>query len=106
MTCTITVKRGSLYVAHDTYETYFSGINGVILQRRAGDLVVLPVRHVASGGYVVKHRNALGDRVVAAPDFFRSQGVDEGFALDIAVEWNAALGGLLARDLFCAEMKK
>ncbi len=47
-------------------------------------MLVLPVRYAASGGYVLKIRNAAGDRVVDAGDFFRDHGLDDG------AEWEGA----------------
>ena len=47
------------------------------------DLLILPVRHAAAGGYLLKLRNGAGDRVVNAPDFFREHGLDDEVAARI-----------------------
>jgi hypothetical protein len=90
----VTVKRGSLYLAREVYDRYFPGLEAVILLRRDDDLLILPVRHAASGGYLLKLRNGAGDRVVSAPDFFREQGIEDEDELELSVAWspeNAAL---------------
>ncbi len=61
----------------DVYDRYFTGLETVILLRRGQDLCILPVKHAAAGGYLLKLRNKVGDRVVHAPDFFREHGIDE-----------------------------
>ena len=73
----VSLKRGALYVSCEVYDRYFAGLEAVILLRRDRDLCILPVRHAAAGGYLLKLRNKAGDRVVHAPDFFRECGIDE-----------------------------
>jgi hypothetical protein len=99
----IVLKRGSLHIDRAVCERYFAGLNAVILLRRANDLLVLPVRHAAAGGYLLKVRNAAGDRIVDAADFFREH---DAYALDerrLAVAWSAESAGLQASSAFpCA----
>ena len=59
------------------YDRYFPGLETIVLLRRDDDLLILPVRHAAAGGYLLKLRNGAGDRVVNAPDFFREHGLDD-----------------------------
>ena len=54
---------------------HFAGLEGVILLRRDNDILILPVRNNAAGGYLLKLRNSAGDRVVNAADFFRAQAI-------------------------------
>lgn len=96
----VTVKRGSLYLGCDVYDRYFPGLDGVILLRRDDDLLILPVRHAASGGYLLKLRSAAGDRVVSAPDFFREQGIEEDCERHLAVTWSPEKGALCAPGAF------
>ncbi len=103
MSETISVARGSLRLSNETYERYFSGLEAVVLQRRADDLVVLPVRQASAGGLILKRRNARGDRVVSAGDFFRSHGLEDERELHAPVVWDAAAAGLLAGGLFGAD---
>jgi hypothetical protein len=97
---TVTVKRGSLYLARDVYDRYFAGLEAVILLRRGDDLLILPVRHAASGGYLLKLRNGAGDRVVSAPDFFREQGLAEDAELRLPVAWSAEKAALCSAKAF------
>lgn len=99
----VTVKRGSLYVPAEIYERYFSGLASVVLQRDGDDLAILPVHSAASGGYLMKRRNAHGDRVVGAADFFRSEGIEDETERDAAVSWDEAAAALRARGIFAAE---
>jgi len=97
---TITLKRGALYLTQATCDRYFAGLETVILLRRDRDLCILPVRHAAAGGYLLKLRNRAGDRVVYAPDFFREYGIDENIGLELSVAWSAERGALVSADTF------
>lgn len=101
----VIVKRGSLYLPGEIYNRYFANLEGVILQRRGDDLVVLPVQHVPSGGYLLKRRNAAGDRVVTAADFFRSQGIDDDAECCAATRWDSAAAGLCADAVFATPQR-
>jgi hypothetical protein len=87
-------------LSRDLYVRYFPGLESVVLLRRGDDLVVLPVRHAASGGYLLKRRNGAGDRVVNAPDFFREQGLGEEIERELPVAWSTKIAGLLANGFF------
>jgi hypothetical protein len=97
---TVTVKRGSLYLTRDVYDRYFPGLEAVILLRRDDDLLIMPVRHAASGGYLLKLRNGAGDRVVSAPDFFREQGIEGDAELFLPVAWSAEKAALCSTMAF------
>jgi hydrogenase maturation protease len=93
---TITLRRGSLHIGRDLYERYFAGLESVILLSRGEDLLILPVRHAASGGYLLKVRNSRGDRVVVAADFLRDHGFDvDGEEAAFAVSWSTESAGLV-----------
>ncbi|WP_409190247.1 hypothetical protein [Bradyrhizobium sp. RDM4] len=100
--CSVTVARGALYLSHEAYDRYFAGLEAVILLRRADDLWIMPVRHAAAGGYLLKVRNSRGDRVVHAPDFLREQGIDESVASQLSVAWSQECGALIAVAAFSA----
>ena len=100
MSATVTVARGNLYLSRTVCESYFEGLDGIVLQRRADDLLVLPVRHAASGGYVLKYRNARGDRVVSAADFFRIHGLDDERELQAPARWDRSAAALLVPGVF------
>jgi hypothetical protein len=98
MTCpanpTVHIRDGSLYFSRALYDAYFEGLESVILHERAGKLLIMPVRHLAGGGLLLKIRNRQGDRVVHAREFFRDHALDETLDQDIPVLWdndNAAL---------------
>lgn len=92
---TLSLRRGSLYLTRAVYDRYFPGLDSVVLLWRGGRLAILPVHHAASGGYLIKRRNAAGDRVVTAPDFFRAQGVPDEPEIVLAVRWSAEDGALI-----------
>ncbi len=92
----LTVKRGSLYVSRAVYDRYFAGVDAVILLARNDDLLVLPVRHAAGGGYLLKLRNSAGDRVVQAGDFFQAHGIGDDAELTLPVAWDQTISGLCA----------
>lgn len=96
----VTLARGSLLLPQAVYAHYFSGLDGVALLRRGDDLLIMPVRHAAAGGYVLKQRNAAGDRVVCAADFFREQGLDDNCARRAAPVWRDDLAALTLPGLF------
>jgi hypothetical protein len=87
----ITVQRGLLHFSRDAYERVFTGaVESVVLLREGPDLVVFPVRHAAAGGYVVKQRNVVGDRVVDAIEFLRANGIDDGDEFQVVGNWSEA----------------
>lgn len=98
----ITIKRGSVYLTKDVYDRYFPGLETVILIRRGDDLLILPVRHAAAGGYLLKLRNGAGDRVVTAPDFFREHGFEDDCDLELPVLWSAENAALLSARAFAS----
>lgn len=93
---TVTVRRGSLYISRAVYDRFFAGVEAVILLRRDDDLLVLPVRHAAGGGYLLKLRNSVGDRVAQAGDFFQAHGIGDEAKLALPVVWDESVAGLCA----------
>ena len=98
------LKRGSLRLGREVYNTYFAGLEAVILLPREGSLHILPVRHAGGGGYLLKVINAAGDRAVYAGDLLRQLGVDEVY-LDgraeatFAARWSSAAAALVVERL-------
>ena len=90
----VLLRDGALYLPREIYDRYFAPLETVILLHRDGRINVLPVKRMATGGYFLKRRNAHGDRVIDAPDFFREQGFDDAAAISFAARWNAELSGL------------
>jgi hypothetical protein len=99
-TCVVTVRRGALYFTRDIYERYFNTLDNVVLLRDGRDLIVLPVRHQAAGGYVIKVRTAAGDRAVQAADFFRDNGIDDHTEMTLPAAWSDARAALVAPGAF------
>lgn len=97
----ITLSRGSLYLTAEIYQRYFTNLSAVILLRRNDDLLIMPVMHAAAGGYLLKLKNAAGDRVVNAMDFFREQGFDENHNCTFQVVWSSEQAALRAEKAFC-----
>ena len=97
---TVTLKRGSLYLSRAVYDRYFARLETIVLIRRNHDLLVMPVRHAAAGGYLLKLRNGAGDRVVNAPDFFREQGLDDEAQREFVVAWESQRAALIAHGAF------
>ena len=97
MNRTIDIRRGGIYIPADLYETYFAGLEAVIVLIRDVNLMILPVRQMPAGGCLLKVRNAAGDRVATAPDVFEAAGLMEFSASDLPVRWSAEDGALVAR---------
>jgi hydrogenase maturation protease len=96
----VRLHRGGLYLSRQDCARYFGGIDAVILLRRDGDLLVLPVRHAAAGGYLLKVRNGDSDRVVQAPEFFRQNGIPDEDDFESVARWDTDQGGLVAEQIF------
>lgn len=92
----ITVRHGAVYLSAEVAETYFKGIAAVIVLIRDGHLDVLPVRHAAAGGSLLKIRNAAGDRVASAPDVFAEYDLGDWEAEGLPASWSAERGALRA----------
>jgi hypothetical protein len=103
MTGHVELRRGSLYLARELYQRHFAGLDGVVLLRRDDDLLVLPVRHSAAGGYLLKIRNSAGDRVVHAADFFRAHGVADADHLTLPAAWEPDRAALVAAGAFALQ---
>ena len=109
----VLLDRGAIHIARALYERHFAGVEAVALLRCDDDLLILPVRHHAGGGYLLKRKNAAGDRVVIAVDFFRtfadaggmpSRGpvADEMPMRRMAATWSDERAALVVPDVFAA----
>lgn len=88
--------RGTIRFPAALVATYFAGIEAVAVLIDGSALRILPVRHVAAGGALLKQRNAAGDRVVAAFDVFEAHGLADLEASDVPVRWSTEDAALLA----------
>lgn len=95
MTARLDVRAGAVYLPAEVVDTYFSGIDAVILLIRDGALQILPVQQMAAGGCLLKVRNAAGDRVAVAPDVFHANGLGDWSAEALEARWSAEQGALL-----------
>lgn len=100
MPSSVILKEGALYISNEMYGRFFAGLEAVILLRRESDLLILPVRHAAAGGYLLKIRNRTGDRVVNAPDFFRENGLGDASTHEFSVTWSNDRAALVAAKAF------
>ncbi len=103
MSVVLTVRRGGLYLDRAAYDRYFPGLETVILLRRNDDLLLLPARSAVAGGFMLKLRNAAGDRVVHAAEFFRAQGIEDHEERTFTFAWSAAGGGLVCEGAFALQ---
>ncbi len=95
MATTVDIRNGAVYLSAATYETYFQGVDAVIVLIRDGTLQILPVRQMASGGCLLKMRNAAGDRVATAPDVFAANDLGDWTANNIDAAWSSENGALM-----------
>jgi len=91
----ISISNGSIYLAATDYGKYFQGIETVIVLIDGGYLQILPVKQMASGGYLLKIRNAQGDRVITSPDVFQNDGRLDWSSGDIIGKWSSDRGALV-----------
>ncbi|MFT3729976.1 MAG: hypothetical protein QM780_00930 [Hyphomicrobium sp.] len=96
----LTIRRGALHLTREAYERFFKDLDNVVLLRDGNDLVVLPVRHRAAGGYVIKIRTGAGDRAVVASDFFRDNGIEDSVEMTLPAAWDDDRAALVVRHVF------
>jgi len=87
------LKNGNLYLDSELYETYFSAINSVVLLKKDATFLLMPVQQ-AGGGLLFKIKNAKGDRIVHAIEFFQQHGIEVEEEKVLDVEWSAELAAL------------
>ncbi|MES2957643.1 MAG: hypothetical protein V4792_05610 [Pseudomonadota bacterium] len=98
------VAAGNLHLSREACGRYLAGIESVALLDRDGQLLILPLTRESGGGLLLKVRNARGDRVIHAQEFFRNHGYRETFApRHVPMHWDEAAAALvltgLERDL-------
>ncbi len=72
----IEVRAGRVHIPIEVYERALPGCPALALLVRDGQWLLLPLLGGA-GGLQIKIRNARGDRVVEAQEFFRGQGLED-----------------------------
>ena len=96
MTLTIDVVRGSVRLPAALVDTYFPGVDAVAVLIDDAMLRILPIRHVAAGGCLLKRCNLAGDCVAAAFDAFESRGLGGWERAGLPVRWSSRDAALVA----------
>lgn len=96
----ISVARGNFYLAREVCDTYLAGVVSVALLERADEVLIVPLMQSSVGGLLLKQRNARGDRVIHAQDFFRSKNFPEELELrTMSVYWSQDSAALVVTGL-------
>ena len=88
------IERGSLHMTRVFYDRYLHGVDSVALLEHDGQLLMMPVQGSATGGLLLKVRNARGDRVVHATEFLVAQGLERHHGA-LRADWNDVMAGLV-----------
>ena len=100
LTCA-SVRSGNVYLSREACACFLPGAESVALLRRQGEngdneLLILPLTRESGGGLLLKVRNARGDRVVHAQEFFRTQGyVEDAATQQVAMRWSDSAAALI-----------
>lgn len=96
----ITVARGNLYLSRELCESCLPGAQSIALLEREDRVMIVPLTPESGGGLLLKIRNARGDRVIHAQEFFREKGYLEDFQeRTCAVYWSEESAALVVADL-------
>ena len=96
----ISVARGNLYLSQEICDTYFKGVVSVALLLRDDDVMIVPLTQESAGGLLLKQRNARGDRVIHAQEFFRNKNILEEFDVRVMpVHWSPDSAALVIAGL-------
>ena len=96
MSGAVSIYEGSIYLPNQLVDTYFRGIDAVIVLIQKGELMVMPVHQATSGGSLLKIKNAAGDRVVQARDVFQNQDMLDFRTENLSVNWSTEKSALCA----------
>jgi len=96
----VSVARGNFYLSREICETYLPGVLSVALLVRDEEVMIVPLIGQSVGGLLLKQRNARGDRVIHAQEFFRSRNLPEELeARTVPVRWSREAAALVVSDL-------
>ncbi len=90
----VCIRNGNLYVDSELYKKFFPGIETIALLKRAPGFLVMPIHSQASGGRLLKMRNATGDRVVTATDFLQEFGLSDEQEQKFEATWDSSAAAL------------
>lgn len=93
----VRIRGGSLYLEANVYAAYFAGLESLVLLRQEDKMLMLPVRHAAAGGLLLKIRTRQGDRVVHAREFLSEGGLDEQQEWTLPAHWDSQCQALVAQ---------
>ena len=92
----VSVARGNLYFSCELCHSVFKGVEAVALLERDDRVMVVPLTPQSGGGLLLKIRNARGDRVVHAQEFFREKSYLEDFEdRSFTAVWDLAASALV-----------
>lgn len=90
------VAAGNLHLSREACERYLPGVESIALLHRDERVLIVPLTRESGGGLLLKVRNARGDRVIHAQEFFRVNGYAESFAMRrVAMHWDASAAALV-----------
>lgn len=94
------VARGNIYLSLETCNTYLRGLQSVALISREDKVLIMPLIPESGGGLLLKVRNARGDRVIHAQEFFREKGYVEDFQeRAVAIHWSSEAAALVVSGI-------
>jgi hydrogenase maturation protease len=67
----VSVAKGNFYLSRELCDAWLSGVASVALLMQGEDVMIVPLIRDSAGGLLLKQRNARGDRVIHAQEFFR-----------------------------------
>jgi hypothetical protein len=96
----ISVARGNFYLPREICDAYLPGVASVALLLRNDEVMIVPLAGQSAGGLLLKQRNARGDRVIHAQEFFRNKDFAEEFEMrTVHVHWSRESAALVVRGL-------
>lgn len=96
----ISFARGNFYLPREICDTYLPGVISVALLLRNDEVMIVPLAGQSAGGLLLNQRNARGDRVIHAQEFFRNKALPEEFELrTVPVHWSRDSAALVVSGL-------
>ena len=96
----VAVARGNFYLSREICDTYLPGVVSVAVLLRDDEIMIVPLTGQSAGGLLLKQRNARGDRVIHAQEFFRAKNLPEEFEpRTMPVHWSRDSAALVVDGL-------
>ena len=96
----ISFARGNFYLPREICDTYLPGVVSVALLLRNDEVMIVPLAGQSAGGLLLNQRNARGDRVIHAQEFFRNKNLPEELEVrTVPVHWSPDSAALVVRGL-------